>query len=51
MKKLSKQIILVLYQLTIKSLSQMPLDKIVVITEMGRTDKIVFYDTIQAQLT
>jgi hypothetical protein len=29
----------------------MPLDKIVVVTEMGRTDKIVFYDTIQAQLT
>ena len=39
------------YQLTIKSLSQMPLDKIVVVTEMGRTDKIVLYDTIQTELT
>lgn len=29
----------------------MPLDKIVVVTEMGLTDKIVFYDTIQMQLT
>jgi hypothetical protein len=51
MKKLSKQIILVFYQLTIKSLLQMLLDKIVLVTEMGCTDKIVFYDTIQAQLT